>query len=66
MGLAASYYAFSYRSKHSAAAYVAKKNLTGLLKQTAQKTAEAKEYIAESAVFSRNRRIIKQSVENTN
>jgi hypothetical protein len=29
MGLAASYYAFSYRLKHSAAAYIAKKNVTG-------------------------------------
>ena len=62
MGLAASYYAFSYRPKHSAAAYVAKKNFAGLLSQTAQ----AKEYVAESTALSRNRKIIKQSFENTN
>jgi hypothetical protein len=66
MGLAASYYAFSYRPKHSAAAYIVKKNLTGVLSQTAQKTAEAKEYIAESTVFSRSRKIIKQTFENAN
>ena len=62
MGLAASYYAFSYRPKHSVAAYVAKKNFAGLLSQTAQ----AKEYIAESTVFSRNRKISKQTFENAN
>ncbi len=62
MGLAASYYAFSYRPKHSAAAYLVKKNLTGLLNQTTQ----AKEYVAESTVLSRNRKIIKQTFENTN
>jgi hypothetical protein len=62
MGLAASYYAFSYRLKHSAAAYLVKKNFAGLLNQTSQ----AKEYIAESTGFSRNRKMIKQSFENTN
>lgn len=62
LGLAGSYYAFVYQPKRSAAAYIAKKNLTGMLTQTTK----PKEYIAESTTFSRGRKLINQTFENTN
>ncbi len=62
MGSATSYFAFVYRPKHAAAAYVAKKNLAGMLGQTVPK----KQYIAETTVFPRSRSVLKQSFDNTN
>ena len=59
MGLAMSYSAFVYKPKSSAAGIIMKRNLklSGLIMQ---ETVEPKEYLAESRVFSRTRRIIKQ------
>ncbi len=57
MGMAASYYAFIYQPKHAAAVYVAKKNLVGILQQ---------KYLAESTASPKNRRLLKQTFENTN
>ncbi|MCW3995963.1 MAG: hypothetical protein NWE98_07425 [Candidatus Bathyarchaeota archaeon] len=62
MGSATSYYAFIYQPKRVAATYLAKRSLTGLLNHTRQ----PKEYLAESAVFSRSRNIVEQTFENTN
>ena len=56
MGLASSYYAFVYYPKHLGAMYAIKKNYMKILSQTAQKNAETKEYVIESATFSRNRK----------
>jgi hypothetical protein len=62
VGLGASYYAFIYQPQRAAAAYIAKKNLGGIIGEHAH----AKDYIAESTVFPKNRRLIEQSFENTN
>jgi len=65
MGLAMSYAAFVYQPKASAAAIAMKRNLKlpGLIMQ---ETTEPREYIAESRVFWRTRRIIKQTIETKN
>jgi hypothetical protein len=62
MGMASSYYAFIYHPQQAAAAYIAKKNLAGILSETGQK----KKYLAESKVFSRTRGIVKESFDQTN
>lgn len=62
LGMAASYYAFVYQPKRAVAAYVAKKNLAGMLTERAH----ANEYIAESTVFSKNRGIAEKSFDTTN
>jgi hypothetical protein len=51
IGSAASYYAFIHQPKQAVAVYAAKKKLAGI----ADKTAQNKEYLAESKAFSRNR-----------
>jgi hypothetical protein len=60
MGISGSYYAFIYRSKQSIAAFITKKNFAGTIKPT-----KHKEYIAESIVFPKSRRL-KATFENTN
>jgi hypothetical protein len=60
LGLATSYFAFVYQPSRAVAAYVAKKNLAGMLNQTAQ----PKKYIAESTVMPRSRRL--ETFDNTN
>ena len=62
IGLASSYFACVYKPRCAAAAYVAKKNLAGMIVQSAQHH----DYVAESKVFSRSRRMIEQSFEKTN
>jgi len=58
IGLATSYFAFVYHPGREAAAYVAKKNVAGML--------NTPRYVAESKAFRRSRRVIEQTFENTN
>ena len=62
IGIAMSYSAFIYQPKQSAVTIAMKRNLKlpGLIMQ---ETTEPREYIAESRVFSRTRRIIKQTID---
>ncbi len=62
IGAVSAYGGFVHRPKRLAQEYVAKKNLTGMLNQATH----AKEYLAESSVFSRSRRIIKETFDQTN
>ncbi len=57
----ASYTAFVYRPRKAAAAYIAKKNLSGMINPTPQG-----KYIAESKPFTVSRRLIEQSFDQTN
>ncbi len=61
LGSATSYYTFVY-SKHAAATYIAKKNLAGMLNNSSQKNI----YLAESRAFSRSRRLMEQTFDQTN
>lgn len=60
MGISGSYYAFIYRSKQSIATFITKKNFAGTIKPT-----KHKDYIAESIVFPKSRRL-EATFENTN
>ncbi len=59
IGAAASYFGFVYQPKQAAAAYVAKKNLKGMLNQPQQ-------YLAESKVIYRSRGVFKENFDATN
>ncbi len=61
IGSASSYFACVYRPRCAAGAYVAKKNFAGMITQNTQK-----EYVAESKVFWRTRKIIEQPFDKTN
>lgn len=61
LGTATSYYAFVYQPKRAAAAYIAKKNLAGMLSQTAHA-----KYLAESTVSPRSHKLLKQTFDSTN
>jgi hypothetical protein len=61
MGGSAAYYTFIYQPRRAAAAYLTKKNLTALVSNTAQKN-----YLAESKVFWRSRRLIKENFDGAN
>jgi hypothetical protein len=61
MGGSTAYYTFIYQPRRAAAAYLAKKNLTGMLSNTAQKG-----YVAESKVFWRSRKPIIENFDKTN
>lgn len=61
MGGSVSYYKCIYQPQCAAAAYVAKKNFGAMLSQSMHK-----DYLAESKAFSRSRRFIKETFDNTN
>jgi len=61
IGSASSYFSFVYQPKRSAEEYLAKKNLTGMLKPT-----NGKSYFVEAKVTSRYRGLIKENFDNTN
>ncbi len=62
VGIAVSYFAFVYRPKHAVAAYIAGKNLKGMISHTAN----AKVYVAESTVFPKSHRTLNKPFDNLN
>jgi hypothetical protein len=61
IGLGSSYFTFIHYPRKAAAAYVAKKKLSYIVKQNQQKT-----YIAESKVSWRTRRLLKETFDDLN